>query len=677
MAPSEVFVRAARHASQTLGLRAKLFAAGLGATLLSSLFLGGYALNKGEEAILVSVKARLSQEAAQAASRLAALIDDSASDLSIWAKLDVAPMAIDKKAPKFFSDFANEAVRNKGVYAHMALVQPDGRLYAMNEKSKDGREIATHPLPPASFAGADWFSAALKAAGAGVYGPLRPTALEKAAPGGGPVGLEVAVSHPVKDLMDDTQALWVSFIDWRWVEQYLDRLSVRDGGAIARFPLLLDAGGRVLGKPPSAGALADAAARRLTGERDATEEVRRFAEGGRTYLWATAPVTPSGAGSQLGWRLAVVQDEAAALGPVVKFRNRVIGVGLLVSLGFASVLLLCLEAAVRQVTRPLLAVGNGIEALGNGDLTVRVAVPRDAGMARLAQSFNATVELLARAIGEVEATSRGVTRSSSAVTGAIDNFCQRESTLATYTASAAEASEQLVSTIQHMSATCVELEQGTDAARQAVAAGEGCVVEARGAVSGMADAIGEVVGTMELLSSHVDKIRGISGTIEDIADQTNLLALNAAIEAARAGDHGRGFAVVAGEVKKLADQSSRASREIMGLAQEVKRFSSEVGLRGGDARTRSAAGVNAADETMGALLKIRDTTQKTSERVMEIVSAIEEQGRAAPEIPHLLSSMSQASAATRDDLARAREELQALVDASRSLDGLLEHFRRV
>ncbi|HSH70808.1 MAG TPA: methyl-accepting chemotaxis protein, partial [Deferrisomatales bacterium] len=470
---------------QAMGLRTKLFASGLTTILLSSLFLGGYALRKGEEAIVTEVEARLTQDAQKAARRISDGLEDAASDLEIWAKLDVAPQTLDNESPKFFAEFARQAVTNKGLYAHMVLALLEGQLFAMNEVDSAGQIITSHPLPPASFGEQEWFGAAVKSGVVEAHGPFRPAAIAAASQQGS-VGIELLVTHPVLDIMDDPVGLWVSGIDWGWVEALLDSLVMSEAGETSRFPFLGTAGAPPVGTAPQAqlGAAADAIWAQAS---TATEALSRFTAGERAYLVASAPIEAKQISNLPAWRLFVVQDRAAALAPVARFRHKVMLVGCSVSVGMALVLLFALQLAVRQVTDPLMRLGDGIRAMGSGDLTARVPRPKDPGLAELTDTFNETVALLGDAISEVGTTSSAVQQSSNAVTMAIDNFSQREQQLAEGTNSAASASEEMAATLQQMASTCDELGQMAQDSSKAAEEGEKRVTDTRRAVSEMAD----------------------------------------------------------------------------------------------------------------------------------------------------------------------------------------------
>jgi methyl-accepting chemotaxis protein len=188
-----------------------------------------------------------------------------------------------------------------------------------------------------------------------------------------------------------------------------------------------------------------------------------------------------------------------------------------------------------------------------------------------------------------------------------------------------------------------------DATNEAGSANE-AVSETAGTMTKLQAATGKAAAAMVSLEERSSQVSEIVETIEDIADQTNLLALNAAIEAARAGEHGRGFAVVADEVRKLAERSSRATREISTILGDVKKetisaaeamrsssTSMEAGIVVSDRAARSLDSVRKAISTTtgvaeslaGQAVDMRNASARVSESMSSTSAAVEENSAAA------------------------------------------------
>jgi methyl-accepting chemotaxis protein len=132
--------------------------------------------------------------------------------------------------------------------------------------------------------------------------------------------------------------------------------------------------------------------------------------------------------------------------------------------------------------------------------------------------------------------------------------------------------------------------------------------------------ITDLAGDIEQLSSNSEQIGDIVKVIDRIAEQTNLLALNAAIEAARAGEHGRGFAVVATEIRKLADGSVQATKEIAAHIQSTQNVINEVVNAMDRLTERVEEGVNSTNSASGALRSIVEAVLGANQQISEISS---------------------------------------------------------
>jgi methyl-accepting chemotaxis protein len=172
------------------------------------------------------------------------------------------------------------------------------------------------------------------------------------------------------------------------------------------------------------------------------------------------------------------------------------------------------------------------------------------------------------------------------------------------------------------------------------------------------------------LGKRSGQIGRIINVINEIAGQTNLLALNAAIEAARAGEHGRGFGVVAGEVRQLAERTTKATQEIGGMISAIQQDTLKAVQSIDDEAQDVQKGVNAATQAGASLKEVIEAAEQVGNMILQIAAAATEQSSATREVSGSVQEIARIiteSTGDTEKTAVACNDLSVLSDELRQL----------
>ncbi len=353
------------------------------------------------------------------------------------------------------------------------------------------------------------------------------------------------------------------------------------------------------------------------------------------------------------WALAVFAPQDKVLAPAQALRQftLVLGALSLLALGIAVLVV------IRRITKPLETISTVATRIANGDLTVTLDYRSEDELGILADAFRLMRDRLAQVIGEVR-------DGAAALSSAAAQVSTTSQSLASRTSEQAATFEEMTTSLESVSTSIIK---NADSSRRVETLAQKGAADAEAS----SRAVTETVEAMRQIASRIS-------VIEEIAYQTNLLALNAAIEAARAGAHGKGFAVVASEVRKLAEGSQTAAKQIVTVASDSVKIAENSGQRLRELApaigTTSqlvkdvAATSNEQSSSVGqinkAMLGLNEATQQNAVAAEELSSTAEEMAAQAESLLQLVGFFRVATAEVHH-LDRGRPSGQSFASAPR------------
>jgi len=327
------------------------------------------------------------------------------------------------------------------------------------------------------------------------------------------------------------------------------------------------------------------------------------------------------------------------------------------------------------ILSPITRTVDVIEAVAAGDLTRRIDVATKDEIGEMAGHFNLFVEKLHGAITQVAESSNDVSCAAKTLDSATEQMATGVNEAAVQVDAVASASEEMSKTSSEIAQNCVSAVKSAELAGKSANAGETILEGAISVMNRISNRVGESAEIIRHLGTRSDQIGEIVGLINDVADQTNLLALNAAIEAARAGEHGRGFAVVADEVRKLAERTANATREITdtihAMQMETKKAVSAMEEGVSEVGTGTAEVAKSGQALKDIILHIT----KVAEEINQIAVASEEETTTTEEIASSIQRISSVMQGTAQRIQENSSASSQLASLSKGLQTTVGQFR--